>query len=178
MDELELYHFGIKGQKWGVRRYQNKDGSLTPAGKKRQAVRDARDAMNYARADKRVKRIETRMANKTYKQSKKEYREAKRDYREQKEIDRFNKHGLDYNPDTASTVYNYGFKAAKRIETRMANKGMSRFKSETIESGRILAKSAALAIGTIAVADLVIAAANPKYQVMDSAGKVIRNVYR
>ena len=31
----ELYHFGIKGQKWGVRRYQNKDGSLTNAGKKR-----------------------------------------------------------------------------------------------------------------------------------------------
>lgn len=31
----ELYHFGIKGQKWGVRRFQNKDGSLTPAGKKR-----------------------------------------------------------------------------------------------------------------------------------------------
>ena len=31
----ELYHHGIKGQKWGVRRYQNKDGSLTYAGKKR-----------------------------------------------------------------------------------------------------------------------------------------------
>lgn len=31
----ELYHWGIKGQKWGVRRYQNKDGTLTPAGKKR-----------------------------------------------------------------------------------------------------------------------------------------------
>ena len=31
----ELQHFGIKGMKWGVRRYQNKDGSLTPAGKKR-----------------------------------------------------------------------------------------------------------------------------------------------
>lgn len=31
----ELYHHGIRGMKWGVRRYQNKDGSLTPAGKKR-----------------------------------------------------------------------------------------------------------------------------------------------
>ena len=31
----ELYHHGIKGMKWGVRRYQNSDGTLTPAGKKR-----------------------------------------------------------------------------------------------------------------------------------------------
>lgn len=31
----ELYHHGILGQKWGVRRYQNKDGTLTDAGKKR-----------------------------------------------------------------------------------------------------------------------------------------------
>ena len=31
----ELYHWGIKGMKWGVRRYQNKDGSLTQEGKRR-----------------------------------------------------------------------------------------------------------------------------------------------
>ena len=35
--EYELYHHGVKGMKWGVRRYQNKDGSLTAAGKKRAA---------------------------------------------------------------------------------------------------------------------------------------------
>lgn len=35
MHNNELYHFGIKGQRWGVRRYQNDDGSYTSAGKKR-----------------------------------------------------------------------------------------------------------------------------------------------
>ena len=32
----EFYHHGVKGQKWGVRRYQNKDGTLTSAGRKRE----------------------------------------------------------------------------------------------------------------------------------------------
>jgi len=31
----ELYHYGVKGMKWGVRRYRNSDGTLTSAGKKR-----------------------------------------------------------------------------------------------------------------------------------------------
>ena len=31
----ELYHHGVKGQRWGVRRYQNPDGSLTEEGRKR-----------------------------------------------------------------------------------------------------------------------------------------------
>lgn len=42
INEDELYHWGVKGQKWGVRRYQNPDGTLTAAGRKRAARADKR----------------------------------------------------------------------------------------------------------------------------------------
>ena len=67
MDNNELQHWGIRGMKWGIRRYQNKDGTLTNAGKKR-----------YNKEMEKLKEEERVLKNKQKTQAKLDKLEAKR----------------------------------------------------------------------------------------------------
>ena len=58
MEKTSLAHAGVKGMRWGVRRYQNKDGSLTPAGKKRYG--DPHEDYSRAHDKKSVKQMSDR----------------------------------------------------------------------------------------------------------------------
>lgn len=64
MEQNELMHHGVRGQKWGVRRYQNADGSLTSAGIKRYGTAEnfkkVQDAKARAEARKRAAKATAR----------------------------------------------------------------------------------------------------------------------
>ena len=101
--EYEFCHSGIKNMKWGVRRYQNPDGSLTPAGRIRYGVGKAREksasgakakvasSKDQERAAARAKRIEARKAKKDARIAEKNARKEAERKREQdaKELQRY-----------------------------------------------------------------------------------------
>lgn len=85
----ELYHHGIKGQKWGLRRYQNEDGTLTEEGRRRyNSDRDyyfnSKDINKYYDSAKRGARNAEKIVDeyakdlKSYKQQDRSYRKASR----------------------------------------------------------------------------------------------------
>ena len=70
-DEWEyLVHHGIKGQHWGVRRFQNEDGTRTALGKKHEKTLDSYDSENNGKSNARLE----------YKQAKKDYDKSFKDY--------------------------------------------------------------------------------------------------
>ena len=94
-----LYHHGIQGQKWGHRRWQNEDGSLTPEGREHYGYGDARDKVKSARSNLRaLKERRTgrdykygelsrftktgRQLNKDIKSAKADYKQAKKEYKQ------------------------------------------------------------------------------------------------
>lgn len=64
-NNAELYHHGILGQHWGIRRFQNKDGSLTPRGEKRVQKLERSAASDYRVANSLKKAGLTKDASKT-----------------------------------------------------------------------------------------------------------------
>lgn len=75
--ESDICHHGVIGQKWGRRRYQNLDGTLTPLGKKRLEAKQRR-------AVKKEQKAELKALKKEYKQVKKE-QDEQRKFEEKKE---------------------------------------------------------------------------------------------
>jgi hypothetical protein len=76
--KMELYHHGIKGQRWGVRRFQNYDGSYTQAGVKRyntaKGLSDtAEEAYKAGKLSKRALLAAKSNEKNAYKQLKKDY---------------------------------------------------------------------------------------------------------
>lgn len=71
--ETELYHHGVKGMKWGVRRYQNKDGSLTSEGRRREAL-DNKSKELFKKAEKDANK------NPAHRQMMKMYNDWKKKY--------------------------------------------------------------------------------------------------
>ena len=57
----ELCHYGIKGQKWGVRRFQNSDGSYTSEGKRRAQQQEKKDPVKEMK-DEDLRKAITRLS--------------------------------------------------------------------------------------------------------------------
>lgn len=163
--EYELYHHGVKGQKWGVRRFQNKDGSLTPAGKKRyydtpelnkqKGEMDSARAVYkssksaYNKASSRYQNIPTSKnydalieAQSKFSMDRLAYRRAKLKYDTNKEVARIQDKGVEFNKKSKHRL---------KLEEQYKKLGMTDEQAQAaannrIRTEKILAASAALTV--------------------------------
>lgn len=148
MENNELQHWGIKGQRWGHRRFQNKDGSLTPAGRKRYDDDDgdapykkqyeaARKEIAAERAAQRnakaVGKYEAKTAKLEYKQAK---QEAKAQEKAEKRKEIAKKVAIGAGIAAAAGLTYYGLKKYRdrqALGQDMANKMLDNMKDFTVD---------------------------------------------
>lgn len=114
MKNYELYHHGILGQKWGVRRFQNEDGTLTAAGKRRYETKEQR------KIDKEKKQL---------------VKKIKRDFRKDIYDPSYIQKAMDENPKIKRDVEEYSSLKKKYDEhvnkqAREVEKASSRYRDE------------------------------------------------
>ena len=116
-----LEHFGVKGMKWGVRRYRNYDGSYTQAGIKRYNVTERRYDDMAAKAKQAKSDYKSGKITKLeYNQAKKERRNAERDLK--KDYERVRRDRLaDYGKKLYANNKRMGNPIGTYMRTRMAN---------------------------------------------------------
>lgn len=132
-----IMHHGIKGQKWGIRRFQNEDGTLTPAGKKKYGDKvtmhkGKQTIFVGGRAYQSHKEYKTanKFAKATFEKRKAEIKEEKKNSNEgfiQKNVTAFNKNvdnRNQYNYELARNRHNAGVAEFKRgVATEAAKSG-------------------------------------------------------
>lgn len=123
MSDLYLVHHGIKGQKWGVRRYQNEDGSYTDAGKRRYGISgnlsyDNKGRMIDSSTGKRISKKQKKLFNNSIlanEKKRKEVEEINKKYSDSERNVLEKKYALDRAKDSYYSHYNDAYNGGNTI---------------------------------------------------------------
>lgn len=174
--DYELYHHGVKGMRWGIRRYQRKDGSLTSAGKKRYSdspslakqkaqMESAKSTLNastkaYRKADAKfryvpfannaseLKRTRAKMQSDDF-----AYRKAKLKYDTNKEVARIKDDQVRFEKKSKHRL---------RLEKQYREMGMDELQAQAAANNRIRTEKILAASAAVTVAACGIYIANKK----------------